>query len=78
MRYHGTVSRLQLNPGSKSAHSAVVLVTSDGPLKLRRAGGNPFADRELDRLVGLELDCEGQVHQGQLILENWRIAGGPR
>jgi hypothetical protein len=36
MRYQGKVVRQSFGKGSKSEHSAVVLLTAEGPLKLRR------------------------------------------
>ena len=54
MRYHGKVIRQRLATGSKSEHQAVVLLTPDGPLKLRRPGGNPFVDPELEQLPPAE------------------------
>ena len=73
MRFQGKVIRQQWAKGSKSDHEAVVLLTADGPLKLRRAGGNPFADPELEQLVGQEIEGEGEVHQGQLLMTSWQV-----
>ena len=74
MKFRGKVVHHVFSPGSKSEHQAVALLTPDGPLKLRRVGGNPFADPELEKLVGHEIDCEGEVHQQQLVLRNWSAA----
>jgi hypothetical protein len=71
MRYSGKVVRQQFGAGSKSEHQAVVLLTPEGSLKLRRAGGNPFHDPELDKLVGSEIVAEGELHQGQLLMTRW-------
>jgi hypothetical protein len=49
------------------------LLTSEGPLKLRRAGGNPFQDPELEKLVGSEIVAEGELHQGQLLMTRWDV-----
>ena len=73
MQFQGTVTRQPFATGSKSEHEAVVLLTPEGPLKLRRAGGNPFVDPELERLVGQQIVCEGDVHSGQLMLRNWNV-----
>jgi hypothetical protein len=35
-----------------------VLETGDGRYILRRSGGNPFADTELDALVGKRISAE--------------------
>jgi len=61
---------------SKSAHEAVVLLTPQGALKLRRPGGNPFQDPELDNLVGQEISCEGELHAGQLLMKEWSVLAG--
>ena len=73
MRYHGKVARQPFAAGSKSEHEAVVLQTPAGPLKLRRAGGNPFRDPELEKLVGREIVADGEVHAGQLLMTNWDV-----
>ena len=73
MEFQGKVSRQQVSPASKSAHEAVVLLTEQGPLKLRRIGGNPFVDPELEKLVGCEIKGEGEIHAGQLMLSNWEV-----
>jgi hypothetical protein len=70
----GIVQRRPVASGSKSEREAVVLVTDDAVLLLRRPGGNPFADPELDALVGKRVRCRGTVHGATLILEDWREA----
>ena len=72
MRFHGKVVRHQFGAGSKSEHMAVVLLTPDGPFKLRRPGGNPFVDQELEKLVGQDIIVDGEVHQGQLLMQHWQ------
>lgn len=73
MRYQGKVVHQKVAAGSKSEHAAIVLLTEHGPLKLRRAGGNPFVDPELEKLVGKEVVCDGELHQGQLLMTNCNI-----
>jgi hypothetical protein len=73
MQFHGKVARQPFSPGSKSEHEAVVLLTAQGPLKLRRPGGNPFSDPELDKLVGHEIVCDGVIHAGQLLMSHWDV-----
>jgi hypothetical protein len=75
MQFQGKVARQHWGGESKSAHEAVVLLTPEGALKLRRVGGNPFADPELDRLVGKEIQVEGEVRQNQLVMANWHEIG---
>jgi hypothetical protein len=73
MRCHGKVVRQDFGVGSKSEHPAVMLLTAQGPLKLRRPGGNPFHDPELEQLVGRVIECEGVISQGQLLLTRWNV-----
>jgi hypothetical protein len=76
MRISGRVVHQPFGVGSKSEHQAVTLLTEAGPLKLRRPGGNPFQDPELERLVGSQIVAEGELHQGQLLMTHWDIVSG--
>lgn len=58
--------------GSKSEHVAVMLDTGDGLYRLRRRGGNPFRDPQLDALVGSTIECEGTLRDQLLIIDSWR------
>lgn len=78
MQFHGLVAKQQVARGSKSEHEAVVLQTAEGPLKLRRVGGNAFSDAVLNQLVGQEISCEGQIHSGQLLITNWQVETKPQ
>ncbi len=61
--------------GSKSEREAVYLVTGSGEeYVLRRQGGNPFQDPELDKLVGKTIVAEGKVTGYTLIMSSWREA----
>jgi hypothetical protein len=73
MRFRGTVARRQLSSGSKSEHEGLVLVTDDGEHKLRRQGGNPFWDEALAPLEGKEIECEGLLRGGQIIMTRWTV-----
>jgi hypothetical protein len=75
MELRGTVVKALYGKGTKSEHEAVLLDTGDGTYRLRRAGGNPFADPELDELVGREVVVTGTVHQGTVIISGWKPAG---
>lgn len=72
--YVGTVRRRLVAEGSKSEHDAVVLATPSGEFVLRRLGGNPFADPELDALVGRTLRCTGELRGTTLIVSDWSDA----
>jgi hypothetical protein len=76
MKLQGKVVRQPWAQGSKSEHQAVVLQTSQGAFKLRRPGGNAFHDQELEKLVGHEIACEGEIHSGQLLMTQWSVAPG--
>ena len=71
MELRGKVIKRPFGLGSKSEHNAVMLATSDGTYRLRRAGGHPFTDPELDRLVGQEIVLKGILHQGTVIMDSW-------
>ena len=67
----GEVVKKVVAARSKSEHAAVVLVTSDGELLLRRAGGNAFRDPELDALVGKRICGQGDLAGTTFILARW-------
>ena len=43
------------------------------PNEAARAGGNPFKDPELEKLVGREIACDGEIHQGQLLMSRCNV-----
>lgn len=57
--------------GSKSEHEAVYLVSDKGRFVLRRVGGNPFYDPELNGLVGKKIRGKGQVTGYTFLLSEW-------
>lgn len=72
MKKKGTVLRKRVAVGSKSEHNAVVIVTNRGEWILRRIGGNPFSDVELNNLVGRQIECEGTPHQQYFVMSKWK------
>ena len=60
MKLHGRIKREKIAKGSKSERDALVLDTGSEQVVLRRVGGHPFADPELDRLVGKSATFEGE------------------
>jgi hypothetical protein len=72
----GDVVRKRINPGSKSDHVAVVIVSPQGEFKLRRRGGDPFADPALLPLVGKRIRATGIVSARQLIMDRFEILEG--
>jgi hypothetical protein len=73
MELRGRVAKKVTNRGSKSERDAVILITADAEYALRRAGGNPFADPELDALVGHTIHADGTVHGYTFIMQSWTI-----
>jgi hypothetical protein len=65
------VVRRLVAAGSKSEREAVVLQTDQGDYILRRTGGNPFADPELDALVGKRISAEGRELGQTLVIDSW-------
>ena len=74
MDFSGLVIKEIVGKGSKSEHDAVMLETKQGKFVLRRQGGNPFRDPELDRLVGKRIEGTGVVTGNTLIMSDWREA----
>jgi hypothetical protein len=71
MIFNGKVIKKPFARGTKSEHEAVCLATDQGEFVLRRLGGNPFSDPELDQLVGKQIRCEGEVVGYTLIISAW-------
>lgn len=71
--YRGKVERKRVSAGSKSEREAVVLVTDETTWVLRRVGGNPLHDPELDALVGKCVLCEGEPASTTLIVSEWTV-----
>lgn len=60
-QFSGSVVKRQFATGSKSERQAILLLTEAGDYVLRRQGGNPFQDPELERLVGKRIRCTGTL-----------------
>ncbi|PWU19765.1 MAG: hypothetical protein C5B50_05765 [Verrucomicrobia bacterium] len=61
MQETGSIVKKAFGAGSKSEHDGVFLVTPEREYVLRRRGGNPFRDPELEKLVGKKVRAEGSV-----------------
>ena len=66
----GKVVKQKFAPGSKSEHEAVCIQTNEGTYVLKRMGGNPFNDPELNKLVGKKVKAKGMVNQYQFIAKS--------
>jgi hypothetical protein len=73
MMFRGDVVRQTVARGSKSERAAVLLRTADGEYVLRRQGGHPLRDTQLEALVGHTIEGEGVVRDYVLILSSWRV-----
>jgi hypothetical protein len=73
MLLEGRVVRKRINVGSKSEHDATVLVTDEGEFKLRRQGGHPFADPDVQALAGKRIRAEGFMSAGQFIMARYDV-----
>lgn len=71
--YTGSVVKRRFAKGSKSERDAIFLVTSDGDYVLRRQGGNPYHDPDLERLVGKEIRCTGLVTGYTLLISDFTL-----
>ncbi len=69
----GKVIKKIFGKGSKSEHEAVFLETESKEYVLRRQGGNPFYDEELQSLVGKTIRCNGIVIDYVLKISEWTV-----
>lgn len=76
--YSGTVIKGLFAKNSKSEHEAVYLKTQNGRFVLRRQGGNPFYDPELEKLVGKTIRCKGVMTGYTLIISHWTVISDRR
>jgi hypothetical protein len=67
----GKVTKQPYAIGSKSERMAILLHTADEDYVLRRRGGNPFHDPELEKLVGKQISCSGVLTNHTLIISHW-------
>jgi hypothetical protein len=67
----GQVVKAQFASGSKSEHEGVFLKTEKGRFALRRTGGNPFYDPELEKLVGKTIRARGEVAGYTFLMSDW-------
>lgn len=71
--FAGKVVKAPWARGSKSEHTAVCVVSDGKPMKLRRAGGNPFVDQELEKLVGKSIKGEGEMlSDSTVLMSSWK------
>lgn len=73
MKVSGRVVKKVFAEGSKSERPAIYLVSDEQEYLLRRRGGNPFHDPELENLVGRRVRCRGELHGYTLIVTSYEI-----
>ena len=73
----GRVSKAPFAVGSKSEHDAVFVESDQGRYVLRREGGNPFFDPELEKLVGKTVRCQGTIAGTTFIMSDWSEIDSP-
>jgi len=78
MEISGRVIKEMFAEGTKSKHQAVMLDTGEGRYVLRRQGGNPFSDPELNKLVGKTIRGTGQLTGYTFILADWSEVKGEK
>lgn len=71
--YSGTVEKRPFGKGSKSERDAIFLVTADRDYVLRRRGGNPYHDPEIEGLVGKQVRCTGIVTGYTLLVSDCAV-----
>lgn len=70
----GKVTKKLFGKGSKSEHEAIYLETGKKQYVLRRQGGNPFYDPDLQELVGKTILCKGFAEDYVLTISEWKEA----
>ncbi len=71
MHLTGQVVKKPFGTGSKSEREAIMLETDEGEYVLRRQGGNPFHDQELEKLVGKTIEVDGKITGYTLLISHW-------
>ncbi len=76
MEQVGQVERQVVAKGTKSERAALVLRTPAGDFVLRRVGGSPFQDPELEKFLGQTVHAEGEIYNGNTFFaRNLRAVG---
>lgn len=69
----GEVVKKPFAHGSKSERAAVSLDTDKARYLLRRRGGHPFTDPQIEALVGKRIRCKGILNGLTLIISEWTV-----
>jgi hypothetical protein len=73
-RLRGRLCRERVDAGSKSERLGLLLAVAGGErLVLRRAGGNPFRDPELEALEGQVLIVEGERRERYFLVRHYTV-----
>lgn len=74
MKLKGKVICKTFGKGSKSEHEAIYLETEQGEYVLRKAGSNPFENKELNEFVGKQVVATGAVKAYLFVVEEIKEA----
>jgi hypothetical protein len=69
----GILEYKSFGKGSKSEQEALGIDTEDGWFKLKRMGGNPFHDPELEKLAGKKIKATGTKDGYQFIATDLEV-----
>ena len=69
----GKVTKKLFGVGSKSEHDAIMLETNEGSFVLRRMGGNPFSDPQVDQLLGKTIRCQAEKSDYTITMSDWTV-----
>lgn len=71
--FKGVVVKQLFAAGSKSEREALFLETKADRYLLRRMGGNPYQDSQLESLVGKTIKAQGEVDDYTLFVSEWKV-----
>lgn len=74
MELTGKIIKRPFGKDSKSEHEAIVLDTGQEQYVLRRRGGNPFRDPELEKLIGKTIRARGDLTGYTFLMTDWEDA----
>ena len=69
----GKVIQDSYGRGSKSEHKAIIIITTEGRYLLRRKTGQAYNDVELEKYIGLEIECNGFLVGSTLLADEIKV-----